>query len=264
MQRATRTNLILLVTASLLGAAVYWQVGEETAGFEPPLSDLDPARIQRVAASCQVCTERRFERRDGHWQMLEPYALPADDAMVERIVGIASSPVRLRRPLSELDAGKIGLDPPLMTLELDDQHFDIGMTDALRGDRYIRKGDVVAMLPDRFSPFLAATPESELDRQLVPRGSVLERVSIDGIERDGLVDEWAAVVARRIRSAGDVLPALSMTQVELGLDDGSVLIYRLDRGNDLAIAWRTEPTLGFELDPALLPKLLGDAIGAQP
>lgn len=264
MQRATRTNLILLGIAALLGAAVYWQVGKETARFEPPLSDLDPARIMRVVASCQGCTARHFERRDGHWLMLEPYALPADDAMVERLIGITASPVRLRRALSELDAGKIGLDPPLMSLELDDQRFDVGMTDALRGDRYVRSGDVVAMLPDRFSPFLASTPESELDRHLVPRGSTLERVSIDGVDMDALVDEWSVAVAKRIRRVDGASPPSGAMQVELGLTDGSVLIYQVDRGNGNAVAWRTEPALAFELDPAALPGLFGDDVGASP
>lgn len=264
MKRATRTNLILLGFAALLGAAVYWQIGKETARFEPPLSNLDPTRIQRVTASCQACTARRFERRDGHWLMLEPYTLPADDAMVERLIGIASSPVRSRRPLDEFDAGKIGLDPPMMTLELDDQHFEIGMTDALRGDRYVRSGDVVAMLPDRFSPFLTATAESELDRHLVPRGSVLERVSIDGVEANGLVDEWSAVVAKRIRSADAAPPSPSATRVELGLADGSVLTYQVNRSKGTPVALRTEPALAFELDPAELPKLLGDVVGPLP
>ncbi|MEZ5462662.1 hypothetical protein [Dokdonella sp.] len=263
MQRATRTNLILVGIAGLLGLAVFWQVGTETARFEPPLSTLDPARVERVAVNCHACTVRRFERRDGQWQMLEPYALPADDAMVERLIDIAASPVRLRRPLHELEPKKIGLDPPLMQLVLDDESFDIGVTDALRGDRYVRSGDVVAMLPDRFSPFLTATAESELDRHLVPRGAMLERVSIDGEEVPGVLADWSAVVATHIR-AGNAEPAPAGTLVELGLDNGSVLTYRIDRRTDTPIAWRTQPDLGFELDPAVLDRLLGEHRGPTP
>jgi hypothetical protein len=133
----------------------------------------------------------------------------------------------------------------------------------LRGDRYVRNGEIVAMLPDRFSPFLMATAESELDRHLVPRAATLERVSIDGEEVPGVLADWSAVVATHIR-AGHAEPAPAGTRVELGFDNGSALTYRIDRSTDTPIAWRTQPDLGFELDPAILDRLLGEHGGPAP
>lgn len=288
MQRTARTNLLLIAVAGVLGLAVYWQVKKETAGFEAPLSNLDPTRVERVSASCRACTERRFERRDGHWWMLEPYALPASDAMVERLIGIAASPVRSRRPLTDLDPAKIGLDPPLMQLELDGRRFEFGMTDVLQGDRYVRSDDAVAMVPDRFSPFLSAAPESELDRALVPRGSVVITVAVDGVELTGLSDAWSKASAGRIRVADDYPQAARSSRVRLAFADGSGLEYVVDSGSEPPVAWRSQPrvdaasmhaspplpestragtasdVLGFELDPSLLPALLGDATEQTP
>ncbi|MCB1571896.1 MAG: hypothetical protein KDI72_12890, partial [Xanthomonadales bacterium] len=179
MRRASRSNLILLGLVVLLGLAAWWQVEREVAGFEPPLSTLDVAAIQRVEVSCAQCRRRVFERDGAHWTMREPYLLPADDAVVARLLSIARSPVRRRHALDAFEAAKVGLAPPLMSLDLDDEHFDIGLTDALGGDRYVRTGDRIAMVPDRFSPFLVAAPESELDRHFVPRGSNLASLRID-------------------------------------------------------------------------------------
>ena len=249
----------MLGIAGVLGWVVDWQIGKETAGFEPPLSDLVPNQVQHVSASCHGCTARRFERRDGHWWMLEPYELPADDAMVGRLIGIAASPVRSRRPFQEFDAAKIGLDPPLMHLELDDESFDIGMTDVLLGDRYIRTGNMVAMVPDRFSPFLMATPASELDRHLLPRGSALVNLKINGIDRADLIDAWAGAMARQITASDSGSANAADAIVDMQLDDGSTIRYDIARNSDAVVARRNEPPLSYTLSAEQAVLLLGDA-----
>jgi hypothetical protein len=262
MQRGTRSNLILLGVVAALGAAAYLQIGKETSRFEPPLSKLDPAMIQRVTVSCLQCIPRRFERVGSHWMMREPYDLPADDKQVARLLGVATAVVRSRRPLASLDAKKVGLDPALMRLDLDNTHFEIGTTDAFNGDRYVRVGDTIAMAPDRFSPFLLAAPASELDRHLVPRGSSLSKLRIDGIEHAQQRDAWMSTVASRITIATDKPSAIRVASVDLTLDDGSVIHYQLSREGDALIAKRDEPALSYALPTAMAADLLGTAADA--
>jgi hypothetical protein len=263
MQRAARSNLLLLGIVAVLGAAAYLQIDKETSRFEPPLSTLDPAMIQHVAVSCRQCVPRRFERVGLHWMMREPYKLPADDSQVTRLLGIATAVVRSRRPFSSLDAKKIGLDPALMRLDLDDQHFDIGTTDAFNGDRYVRVGDTIAMAPDRFSPFLVAAPASELDRHLVPRGSTLTRLRIDGIEHPQQMDAWTSALASRITIAPDKPSAMRIASVELTLGDDSVIHFELSRDGDALIAKRDQPALSYLLPMASTADLLGPAADAS-
>jgi hypothetical protein len=262
MRRAARSNLILLGVVAVLGVAAYLQIGKETSRFEPPLSTLDPAMIQRVTVSCLECVPRRFERVGEHWTMREPYDLPADDTQVARLLGIASAVVRSRRPFSSLDAKKIGLDPALMRLDLDDQHFEIGTTDAFNGDRYVRVGDTIAMAPDRFSPFLVAAPASELDRHLVPRGSTLRSLRIDDIEHPQQMDAWTSVLASRVTIATDKPSAIRIASVDLTLGDDSVIHFELSRDADALIAKRDEPALSYLLPMKLAADLLGAAADA--
>ena len=259
MRRATRNNLILLGVVAALGVAVYWQVGKEIAGFEPPLSALDPAAIDHVRVACLQCTPRRFERVDGHWMMREPYNLPADDAQVARLLSIAASPVRSRRAFASLDAKKIGLDPALMSLDLDTVHFDIGTTDAFNGDRYVRIGDTIAMAPDRFSPFLVAAPASELDRHLLPRGSVLTSLKINHVDRPDLIETWTDAFAERITASSSPSANAADAAVEMQLADGSTITYQIIRNGDTAVARRSEPALSYTLSPGQAVGLLGDA-----
>lgn len=247
MKRSTRINLLLLGLVAVLGTAAYWQVNSEVAGFEPPLSALKTEQIRNVTVSCLQCVARRFERVDGQWMMQEPYTFPADDAQVKRLVAIATSPVRSRRAFASLDAKKIGLDPALISLDLDAEHFDIGTTDAFNGDRYVRVGDTIAMVPDRFSPFLVAAPASELDRHLLPRGSVLASLKINEVERPELIEAWTGAMAARITARSEGSEQVADAVAELQLGDGARLVYRIARNGDAIIALRDEPALTYTL-----------------
>ncbi|MEP7042780.1 MAG: hypothetical protein ABI843_06935 [Dokdonella sp.] len=161
MKRRARTNLILIVVVALLGTAIYAELRREQTIAEP-LTPLDTDAVHTLVVTCNACKPRRFEKDGVHWRMLEPYAQAADDRAIARLLAIARAPVRLRHAAGELDAKKIGLDPPLATLQLDGTLLKFGMTDAIDGDRYADVGGVIALVPDRFSVLLFAAPENEL------------------------------------------------------------------------------------------------------
>lgn len=161
MRRRTRTNLFLLAMVVLLGLAVFAEMRRERALQRDPLTTMDPERIRSLAVTCQGCTARRFEKVDGHWMMREPKEQPANDVAVTRLAAIVRAPVRYRRPADEMDATKLGLEPPIATLTVDDTVLKFGTTDAIHNDRYVQAGATIALVPDRFSALLFASPESE-------------------------------------------------------------------------------------------------------
>jgi hypothetical protein len=162
MRRKTRTNVNLLAMDVLLGAAAYAEIRREQTLTSDPLTTLNPDQIRMLAIACQGCTARRFEKVGGHWLMREPKAQAANDRAVARLAAIVRAPVRYRRPAAELDASKLGLDPPVATLDADGTLLKFGTTDAIRNDRYVEAGGTIALVPDRFSALLFATPETEL------------------------------------------------------------------------------------------------------
>ncbi|MEO6687605.1 MAG: DUF4340 domain-containing protein [Dokdonella sp.] len=168
MNRHTRTNLFLIVMVALLGFAVYAELRKEDVIATDPLTTLDPATVRTLDIACTDCKPRRFEKIEGHWRMLEPFAQPADNVRIERIVAIARAPVRFRHAAGELDAKKLGLDPPWASLRLDQTTLTFGTTDAIHGDRYVMVGGTIALVPDRFSALLFSKPESELASPAAP------------------------------------------------------------------------------------------------
>lgn len=162
MNRRTRTNVFLVAMVGLLGAGVYAELRREEAIATQPITAIDPTHVRDIRIRCSECSPRHFVKSDGHWQMVEPLVGAANDARIERIAAIARAPVRFRHAAGELDAKRLGLDPPWATLQLDDTVMTFGTTDAIHGDRYVRVGDTIALVPDRFSALLFTKPESEL------------------------------------------------------------------------------------------------------
>jgi hypothetical protein len=168
MRRRTRTNLLLLAMVALLAVAVFAEIRREQALMSDPLTTLNPDQIRSLAIACHGCTARKFEKVDGHWLMREPKSQPANDKAVARLAAIVRAPVRYRRPASEVDPAKLGLDPPIATLDADGTLLKFGTTDAIRNDRYVETAGTIALVPDRFSALLFATPETELSDASLP------------------------------------------------------------------------------------------------
>jgi hypothetical protein len=162
MRRRTRNLAWLVVALAVLGAAVQLQLRHERAQSLDPLTAIDTHAVRRLVVECRGCAARRFEKIDSHWRMLEPRIGAADPEAIANLLAIANAPVRYRHAAGDIDPVRVGLVPPQATLRLDDASIRFGGTDAIHGDRYVAIGDAIALVPDRFSVRLFASPESEL------------------------------------------------------------------------------------------------------
>jgi hypothetical protein len=162
MRKTTRSIVFLAATVALLAAAVYAELGRERSIAEVALTRLDPATVQRLEVRCQTCRTRRFARSADGWRMLEPYALPADADAVAHLLAITRAPVRQRLQLRDYDLAKLGLSPAQFTLTFDEVVVWIGGEDSIEHDRYVRVGDELLRVADRFSARLLEAPEREL------------------------------------------------------------------------------------------------------
>jgi hypothetical protein len=260
MRRATRTNVMLLAMVLLLGAGAIAEIEREKAMRPQSLTSVDLASVRTLAVRCKAdaCRARRFDFRGHGWSMREPYALPADETAILRLLAIARAPIHFRHPASELDASKIGLDPPQTTLEVGTTTLEIGTTDAINGDRYVRVGDTIALVRDRFSPFLGAAPESELDRHVVPLDYRVRDVAIgDAASRLDLAPAWERATASAVRLPSDDANDAAPTPIAVHLVNNDTLRMTVRRASDGYVVHRDAPALDFAIDEATAQSLLG-------
>ncbi|PZQ15401.1 MAG: hypothetical protein DI564_08690 [Rhodanobacter denitrificans] len=267
MRRRTRQLLVAAAAAVALAAAVGLQIRHEHAGLPQPLTRIDAAAVTTVGVRCRGCVTRRFEKAADGWHMREPYALPADAAAVEGLLAIAAVPVRTWYADGALDPSRLGLDPPLIELQLDAQRIAIGTTDVIDSDRYLGVDGRIARAPDRFSPRLLTVPEAELDRHLAPRGRALRAVDliVGAQRRSGDAQAWRQAQAQRIDAPQAGIDASAASaHVQLHTADGETIGYRLLRRGDAYLALRDAPALIYVLDAATMAALLPDGVPTTP
>ncbi|MHB8448083.1 MAG: DUF4340 domain-containing protein [Rudaea sp.] len=151
-----------MIAVAVLGAAVYAELVRERGLAARRVTSLNPARVTRLEIRCRSCTTRLFESVNGSWRMRKPYAAAANPEAVARLLAVVNAPVRTRAAMAGYAAAKLGLDPPQITVVADATRIDIGGEDPIDHDRYVRVGDELLRVPDRFSARLMEAPESEL------------------------------------------------------------------------------------------------------
>lgn len=152
MHRAARTRLLLIgvSVALLMVAALQWR---HDRGQAPgALLTIKPAAITRVTLKMGNTPPEHYLKRDGHWWRTDHGMVRSDDGRLGELADIAAAPVLSWRPLSDFDPAKIGLAPASAVLTLNGYTLAFGETSVTGPQRYVRVGDRVALVSDRFAP----------------------------------------------------------------------------------------------------------------
>lgn len=144
-------RILGVVVLLLLVGAVGWQWhADDIDGREHTLTGIDPDAVSRIDVAIRGLPEQRFERRQGHW--VDVAGAATDQGRVEEIASLAATPVAVWKPMTEFDAARIGLAPPVATLVIDGTRVDFGEMAALGRQRYARVGDRIAFVPAQALP----------------------------------------------------------------------------------------------------------------
>ena len=157
MSRANRNLAILAVVAVALVALVLWVGRREYQRDPPAITSLDPAAITRIELDIPPVAPHVFERRGDGWWRVKPSSARADDARVQRLANLATTPVSRWMPASGVTPAKVGLDHPSATLVLNGVRIEYGGLTAIDDLRYVRVGDKLALVPRQYSPEVMLT-----------------------------------------------------------------------------------------------------------
>jgi hypothetical protein len=161
-------NLGLLAMAGGLAALALIEPGRERAAAVPPLLELTPERIERIAVERLGQAGLAFERRDGRWWMTAPEQGPANPVLIRPIPQLAEARCAPSYAVAELDLPRLRLDPPRLRLWLNGQEIHFGDTAPTDGQRYLRVGKTVHLCPDRWYPLLTSAAGSFLAAPIEP------------------------------------------------------------------------------------------------
>ena len=258
MRKSTRNILLLAVVVVVLGVGMNFELAREEKFLPVPLTSIDPIAAKSLDVRCADCPTRRFEHRAKGWWMLEPYPLRADDAAVSRLAAVAKAPVRKKLDAGAYDLAKLGLNPPRITVNIDNVRIEFGDEDPIEHDRYARVGADVFRVPDRFGARLLESPETEIDRHVIDVDAVVVEVSIDGQSpRADLAAAWKNLIAAQMQPAGEGIANAVSATVEFA--DGTKQEFSIHRENEHYVVRRGDIHLDYLVVEAQAQALLGKA-----
>ena len=190
-------------------------------GYQPQqgVTSLKPESIETMEIRT-ADAELMLRREDDGWMLESPIRWPANDADVERLLGITSVKTDSRLAADEIDLETLGLQFPVASLRLNDTLVLFGGTNNIGARRYTMVGSTVYLLPDMLLPFMSQGLTGIVDQSLLPQRFELSALKLPNqeinrdasnawqmIDTDGigqkqiakLVDNWQNLQALRVK-----------------------------------------------------------------
>jgi len=266
MQRPLLINGFLLVLVLILGGVVWFSIQDRQSDQRIPLTQLQPDQINLITLENQNGSGMRLERRGDNWAMQRPYKVTANGSRIGRLLEItrSRSASRFRSPENLTE---FGLTTPLATLTLNQTRIEVGTTHPMNQRRYLRIGEQIHLIKDRFIHHLQAAVEDFISPLLLPEGSRIMAISTPewqlslttgsrasltpsnpGISRDDLNrkgDQWRLARASRVVPAPE---AKSSDRVEIQLQERQQPIsFEINRSTKHTLLIRRELGLAYVL-----------------
>ena len=159
MSRRTRINLALLILATVLALLIWLAPDSDRQQEITPLTQQSPEEVHKITVSNRYGSFT-LERRGGDWQMTAPHATEANAERIANLLEILSTPSYQRFPLPEVDLAEFGLQPPAASIRIDRLTLELGEIHPYNQRRYLRIGDRLHLIKDRFPHHFLARAEA--------------------------------------------------------------------------------------------------------
>ncbi|MGH8441581.1 MAG: DUF4340 domain-containing protein [Nevskiaceae bacterium] len=204
MKRA-QLNVVLLVVALGLGAAVFFSQKKEPAG--PRLTPYKADAITRITLEHPGAPAIRLEKQDGKWQLVAPVTAEADPFEVNGLLGLADR--ETQHKVESVALKELGLDPPQFTLSLDDATIGFGATETLEFRRYVKAGGEAYLIDDPPGAALDQDYADLVAKDLLPAGSEIERIELPRLTLAKSTDGTWAVTPADPKATTDAMQKLA-------------------------------------------------------
>ncbi len=151
-------NLSLFGLACILGLIVYWEMND-SKNENPILLDIDSESINRIEIQRKGKTFLVLKKSTGKWMITTPIQKQAKSDQVDELLKIPHSESLVHYTVTNKDLEKFGLNPPKVTLLLNNKALHFGDVDPLKMRRYALDGQVLHLVKNNFYHLLIAVPE---------------------------------------------------------------------------------------------------------
>ncbi|GAB4355554.1 MAG: hypothetical protein Kow0073_12770 [Immundisolibacter sp.] len=250
-------NLALALVVALLAVIAWRQPGKTPPPATTKLTELDPDSITRIAFYPPRGKPFTLLRDGDDWFIEQPH-LHAQPFRVKTLLELPAAVSAAQLSLTDNQDNAFGVAPPQARLVFNDTEIAFGLTNPVGLRRYVRVGDAVHLIDDRYYHHATSRWVDWVDRRLLPEGVTLTHVQLPDLTLDrtdtgwqldpprpavdtdaitALVEEWQRAYAMDVEPADDVPQDAKPLRVawqggalDLGLarDGDEWLLYRRD------------------------------------
>jgi hypothetical protein len=182
MKKRWLVNLVLLLVVVSVAAFLHLRPQPEEqaeTSFELStfkLADFSDLRIEFPAKAPVV-----FEKRDDYWYMQQPYALRADQSMVQRILSIIAATSSVKFPADDL--AQFGLDNPKLKVKMGEEEFLFGTYNPVSNEQYVAYRGSVYLVDPIYSEAAATQPLELISKHPFKPGEKIAGFDLSRLEQ---------------------------------------------------------------------------------
>ena len=183
-------NIWLAVALLILVWVVWQEPGHVPKPATVKLTDLSPAVIDRLIITNNNETVT-LTKQDGSWRLSQPVEIAANGVRVDDLLEVAQAESLSRFPAAGRDLSEYGLAKPAVRLRLNDTEILFGGVTPVGKQRYVKLGDTIHLIADRYMFELTGDAAAWVSRDLVPPGAQIVALQVpDGKLTRNDKGEW--------------------------------------------------------------------------
>lgn len=149
MQSRIIINIALLVLVIALAMVMLRNEPETDNERIVLVSDVDRQTINTIKIGRAEKPVIVFEKTGADWQMTAPYQAPAHPNRIQSMLGLLTTKSHNQITVDVAQLDQLGLDTPAVSLQLNEDTFEFGLTNPLDQTRYVRIGDSIHTIQDQ-------------------------------------------------------------------------------------------------------------------
>jgi len=272
MGRHARITLLLAGVAVLLALLSLWPRSANPPDTQAAITGISSETISRIRIERPGAEAVHMERHTDGWRLTAPLQAPAHPARVNGLLSLLGEPSLSTLAVVVTDLARFQLEPPNVTLYLDDEQFEFGDSTVLDSNRYLRYRDTVHVVADTVYFQFHQDPGFFVDTRLLPPDTKVRELRLPSLTLTRVKGSWHAEpalpdsddaahdVVREWRSAR----ALTVRRLEDAPDAATVIVETADgtfqfqvRSSDTGVIL-ARPALGiqYHLDADVASRLL--------
>jgi|GEM_PF-5350502 len=251
-------NFALLILVVLL---IVIAVLDKPEPVEPArqLGDYLPEKITEIRILRTGKNNIQFKLIDESWHMLSPYQARAEDSLIKRILSVSMLEVSGIIDDANIDKRNFGLQPPLVSIQFNQQLLNFGDQHAINKRRYIELENKIMLVPDQHVRQFKAGSVSYIDRHLIPKGMKVKGIHLDNRPVDpgkaeNNFSRWLDTKASWISLAADANSAQGVT-LDINLENGQRLHYLVENRESDIVLLHPEQMLEYHLPTSVAASL---------